>query len=60
MTLYLKDYEPLFKKALECDRLSPNEEEFLHDLELRQEEYGDGTYLSEKQLNWLKAIAEKS
>lgn len=58
-TLYLDDYMPLFERAQECDRISADEENFLEELQERYDEYGAATFLSEKQLNWLKKIAER-
>jgi len=41
------------------DRMNAKEHGFISDMQDRINQWGDGTFVSEKQLNWLKIIKEK-
>lgn len=59
MSSFLKDYMELLDEAESCEYLTPNEEEFISGLQDKYEEYGNGCFISEKQINWLENIVDK-
>lgn len=56
---YIAEYMPLFERAWECERISADEEDFLDDMRERLETYGKGAFITEKQLDWVRRIADR-
>jgi hypothetical protein len=63
-------HSPNTERAAECqhlleeikdfyEELAPNEKTFITDMEERFTKYGEGTYVSDKQYDWIKAIYER-
>lgn len=63
-------YTPNTERAAECqhlieeirdffEELSPNEQKFITDMDERFTKYGEGTYVSDGQYDWIKAIYER-
>ena len=57
--MYLKDYMDLLEEAQGCEYLTPNEETFIKSLFDKYEQYGNGCYISEKQIEWLENIVDR-
>ncbi len=45
-------------ESIKVDELSPNERNFVNDMRERFAKYGKTTRVTEKQLSWLRSIAE--
>ena len=59
MSEFLSDHMELFEDAKMCKHLSPSEEDFLQDLEVKYEQHGNATYISDKQIAWLERMIDR-
>lgn len=55
----IEEFEELFEQA-ELNASKENEMAFIAGFRLKLEEFGDLTFISEKQLSWLLDIAERN
>ena len=58
-SLFLKDYIDLLEEAEMCEYLTPKEESFIESLRENYDEYRNGCFVSEKQIDWLESIVNK-
>jgi hypothetical protein len=57
--VWLYDYIDLLEEAELQTYKSPEEEDFINSVRERYDKYGNATYISKKQLNWLESIVER-
>lgn len=56
----LQRFQDIYAEAQDNPRkLTANDIDFLTDYNIKVEQYGEKTFISEKQIEWLKSIAEK-